>query len=147
LYRFAEPIAPGVAAEAAGVTFDFAAIARALGEYASDILFVEGAGGLLCPLGGARTMADLARELALPLLIVARSGLGTINHTLLTVTEARRRGLAIAGVILSEVPSERTLDELSNPTLIERLGEVRILGRLRHGAATLELAPQSIVGQ
>src|SRR5215831_15237912 len=72
LYRFAEPIAPGVAAEAAGVTFDFDAIRRALSEHAHDVMLVEGAGGILCPLGGTQTMADLAAHLALPLLIVAR---------------------------------------------------------------------------
>src|SRR5262249_48727239 len=116
---------------------------RALAEHAHDVMLVEGAGGLLCPLGGNRTIADLAAHLELPLLIVARSGLGTINHTLLTISEARRRGLAVAGVILNEIKPERTPDEATNPHMIERLGEVPILGRLRHGA--LELATQSIV--
>jgi dethiobiotin synthetase len=158
LYRFGPPIAPGVAAEAEGVAIDFDAIFRALAEYTlgphaqrgagRDVtMLVEGAGGLLCPLGGLQTMADLAARLGLPLLIVARSGLGTINHTLLTLTEARRRGLEVAGIILSEVSSERTPDEPANPAWIERLGDVRILGRLRHGAERLDLATQSIVGQ
>ena len=147
LYRFAPPIAPGVAAETEGRTIDFDAIARALAEHPHDIMLVEGAGGLLCPLGGTRTMAELAAHLRLPLLLVARAGLGTINHTLLTVAEARRRGLEVAGVILSEVSPERTPDEPTNPAWIERLGDVRIVGRLRHGAARLDLAAQSIVGQ
>jgi len=145
LYRFAEPIAPGVAAEAAGVGFDFDAIRRALAEHSHDVMLVEGAGGLLCPLGGLQTMADLAAYLELPLLIVARSGLGTINHTLLTISEARRRRLAVAGVILNEVSPDRTPDEATNPEMIERLGGVAIVGRMRHGAS--KFATQSIVGQ
>ena len=147
LYRFAPPLAPGVAAEAQGISIDLDAIYRALAEHPHDTMLVEGAGGLLCPLGGLQTMADLAARLRLPLLIVARSGLGTINHTLLTISEARRRGLQVAGIILSEVSADRTPDEPTNPTWIERLGDVRILGRLRHGAARLDLAAQSIVSQ
>src|SRR5262249_12002381 len=100
LYPFAAPVAPRAAAEATGGPLDLPAIARALAEHPHDTMRVEGAGGLLCPLGGTRTIADLAAELALPLLVVARAGLGTINHTLLTVSEARRRGLALAGVII-----------------------------------------------
>src|SRR5262249_5625501 len=149
---------PGVAAEAEGVSIDFDAIYRALAEHTlgphaqpgagRDVeILVEGAGGLLCPLGGAPTMADLAARLELPLLLVARSGLGTIHPALLTVFEARRRGLEVAGVLLSEVEPERTPDEPTNPEWIERLGDVRILGRLRHGATRLELAAQSIVSQ
>ena len=145
LYRFAQPIAPGVAAEAAGVSFDFDAIRRALAEHTHDVMLVEGAGGLLCPLGGLQTMADLAAYLELPLLIVARSGLGTINHTLLTLSEAKRRRLAVAGVILNEVSPDRTPDEVTNADMIERLGDVPIIGRMCHGAS--ELAAQSIVGE
>src|SRR5262249_23943651 len=126
-------------------SFDFDAIRRALSEHAHDVMLVEGAGGLLCPLGGTQTMADLAAHLALTLLIVARSGLGTINHTLLSISEARRRRLAIARAILNQVCPDRRLDEATNPELIERLGDVRIVGRMHHGAS--QLATQSIVGQ
>jgi dethiobiotin synthetase len=136
VYRFSPPVAPGVAAEQAQVTISFETIEEQLAERARsqppDLLLVEGAGGLLCPLGGTRTIADLAQRLALPLLLVARSGLGTINHTLLTVSEARRRGLAIAGVILNQVYADRTPDELTNAAMIARLSGVPVLHTIDH---------------
>ncbi len=67
-----------------------------------DLLLVEGVGGLLCPISDEWTVCDLAARLGFPLLIVARRGLGTINHTLLTVEVAQSRGLEIAGIILNE---------------------------------------------
>ena len=66
-----------------------------------DVLLVEGAGGLLVPVGESWTIADLAVWLGLPLVVVARAGLGTVNHTLLTVEAARPRGLHVAGVVLN----------------------------------------------
>ena len=67
----------------------------------ADVMVVEGVGGLLCPLAEGTTVADLAVALDYPLVIVARRGLGTLNHTLLTVEAARRAGLRVAGVVLN----------------------------------------------
>jgi dethiobiotin synthetase len=102
--RFIAPLAPPVAARAEGRSVDLTAIERGFAAWhdACDWLIVEGAGGLLCPLTESESFADLALRFQLPLLIVARLGLGTINHTLLTVEAAQRRGLSIAGVILNE---------------------------------------------
>src|SRR5438067_1143262 len=93
-----------VAARAAGVRLDLDEIAAAVRrrEESGAFLLVEGVGGLLCPLTEDGTVADLVALLGLPLLIVARMSLGTLNHTLLTVEAARRRGLAVAGVVVSE---------------------------------------------
>jgi dethiobiotin synthetase len=144
LYRFAPPLAPGIAAEESGIEIDFARIDETIREAArarsAELVLVEGAGGILCPLGGHRTMAELAAQLGLPVLVVARSGLGTINHTVLTVREARRRGLAVAGVLLNQVTAERTPDERTNAALIERLGEVRVLGVLGHASEDLPVS-------
>jgi dethiobiotin synthetase len=96
------------------------------------LLLVEGAGGLLVPLQDDLLTADLVARLSLPLLIIARAGLGTINHTLLTISEARRRGLAIAGVILNRVEEEWSASEESNAVEIARLGEVHVLGTVPH---------------
>ena len=99
-----------------------------------DIVLVEGAGGLMVPLREDYFVADLARDLNLELLVVARLGLGTINHTLLTVEQARAQGLQVRGVIFSEaskrkhgIPSRATpegLPEKTNPDVIRRLGNV-----------------------
>ncbi len=134
--RFATPASPAAAAAREGRAVDHAAIERAYQALAADadLLFVEGAGGLLVPIDDATNMADLAARFTAHLLIVARASLGTVNHTLLTVEAARRRGLAVAGVILNRVVAERGPDEDSNADAIARLGEVAVLGTLPHRA-------------
>ena len=101
--RFALPAAPTVAAAAEGRQVEVWAIRRAyeLLSARHDCVVVEGAGGLLVPASEEHSMADLARELELPLLVVARATLGTINHTLLTLEAAVARGLSVAGVVIS----------------------------------------------
>lgn len=102
-YALRAPLAPAVAARLEGVEISFARIvdaARALAARHAAVL-VEGAGGLLVPLTGRETYADLAVALGLPVLLVARAGLGTVNHTALTVEALRRRSLAIAGIVLN----------------------------------------------
>ncbi len=89
-------------------------------------LVVEGVGGLLVPLDGDSNVRDLARELGLPVLIAARPGLGTINHTLLTLEAARAVGLTVAGVVLTPWPERPSMIESSNLETIERLGEVEV---------------------
>ena len=81
------------------------AVARRAG--AGSIAVVEGVGGLLVPLGPEADVRDLARDLGLPLVVAARPGLGTINHTLLTLEAARAAGLTVAGVVLTPWPERR----------------------------------------
>ena len=109
-YRFGPAIAPGAAADREQRTIDFDLIRSHLGTLHRDFTLVEGAGGLLCPFGGGRTAADLAAYLDLPLLIVGRAGLGTINHTLLTLEVAAQRGLDVHAVILNDCDNH---DDLS----------------------------------
>ena len=101
--RFSLPAAPSVAASAEGRQVEVWAIRRAYERLSTrhDCVVVEGAGGLLVPASEEHSMADLARELDLPLLIVARAALGTINHTLLSLEAAVARGLSVAGVVIS----------------------------------------------
>ena len=95
-------------------------------------LVVEGVGGLLVPLNEEWTVCDLAVALALPVLIVARPGLGTINHTLLTLRVAREAGLEVRAVVLTPWPAEPSRLELSNRETIARIGavEVSVLGHV-----------------
>lgn len=129
---FDEPVAPSVAAEAEGRAVDIPAIHAAFAALAArhEMLLVEGAGGLAVPLRDTYVMADLAHEMDLPLIIVARPALGTINHTVLTVEYARLKGLRIAGIVISGYPATPTLAERSAPAEIERLTGVPILGLL-----------------
>jgi dethiobiotin synthetase len=101
--RFALPAAPSVAAAAEGRAVDLERVRAAFRRIRArrDCVIAEGAGGLLVPIAPGVSMADLARELALPLLVVARAALGTINHTLLTLEAAVARGLPVLGVVIS----------------------------------------------
>jgi dethiobiotin synthetase len=100
--RFSLPAAPTVAAAAEGRRVELDAVRHAFAALAARhaCLVVEGAGGLLVPAAAGVSMADLARELGLPLLVVARASLGTINHTRLTLEAAAARQLALAGVVI-----------------------------------------------
>jgi dethiobiotin synthetase len=89
-------------------------------------LVVEGVGGLLVPLSETENVADLAAALALPVVVAARPGLGTINHTLLTLEAARARGLEVAGVVLTPWPEQPSQIEHSNRETIAALGQVEV---------------------
>jgi dethiobiotin synthetase len=99
----------------------------------TPVLIVEGVGGLLVPLAGSFTVCDLAVELALPLVVAATPGLGTINHTLLTLQAARSAALDVRAVVLTPWPPEPSEVERSNRETIARLGavEVATLQRVR----------------
>ena len=103
-YRFAEPLAPAIAARRAGKKIDVGVIKEIFGSIYShnDISLVEGAGGIMVPLSAKYLFLDLAAELKLPLIIVGRAGLGTINHTVLTYNAAKARGLKISAIILNQ---------------------------------------------
>jgi len=127
--RYAGALAPMVAAERCKRPIDFSAIDAGLERVrqTSDWLIVEGAGGLLVPIDRKKNMADLAVKLGLPLVIVARPGLGTINHTLLTIEAAKHRKLKIAAVVINRYhPHSATLAEETNPEVIARLARIKI---------------------
>ena len=127
------PLAPGVAAAQAGVEVDLERMAGGIRDLAAryEFLVVEGAGGLYVPLIGTHFLVlDLIRWLGLPLAVVAKSGLGTINHTVLTVKAAQVAGIQVTGVILNRWPEKPGLAEATNPGVIEALTGVPILGRL-----------------
>jgi dethiobiotin synthetase len=127
------PLAPGVAAAQAGVVVDLERIAASLRDLARhyDFFVVEGAGGLYVPLVGLDFLVlDLIRWLDLPLAVVAHSGLGTINHTVLTVKAAQASKIEVAGVILNRYPENPGLAATTNPGVIEALTGVPILGKL-----------------
>ena len=134
LARFPEPLAPATAARRAGIAAitpeDVAAFVRALD---AEHVIVEGAGGLLVHLdddGG--TLADVAELLQAPLLVVARAGLGTLNHTALTREAIAARGLECKGVVIGSWPKDPDLAARCN---LEDLGP--ILGRIPEGAGDL----------
>lgn len=146
-FAYAEPAAPTVAARLAGRQLEFAAVINSVRGWRdwAEWLVVEGIGGLLCPLTERHTVADLAMALGLPLLIVARTTLGTLNHTLLTVEAAQRRRLFIAGIVLNEAtPPSGTWAERTCAEELGRRLDVPILATIPHSADPWSAAWQSL---
>ena len=125
---FKPAVSPHLAAELAGSTIDPTALVASARAAAggAEILVVEGVGGLLVPLTLGFLVRDLAREVGLPLVVAARPGLGTINHTLLTVEAARAVGLKVVGVVLTPWADAPSAMERSNHDTIERLAGVEV---------------------
>ena len=129
--RLENPLAPFPASEIEGMPVDIEKIKKAFAELAKkyDAVVVEGIGGLLVPINYNYFVLDLAKDFGLPIIIVSRTGIGTINHTLLTVNYAMKKGLNVAGIILNySRPPENTLAEETNPEVIRQISPVPILG-------------------
>jgi dethiobiotin synthetase len=131
-YRLRAPLAPAVAAALEGRRLDPQVVARACNELSErhDLVLVEAAGGVLVPFSDGVDMAGLAAMLGLPVVVVARPGLGTLNHTLLTLEALHRRGLTVLGVVISGYPDDPGLDALTNPGALARLTPVPLLGAI-----------------
>lgn len=132
-YRFEAPVAPGIAASESGKDIDWPRVVDIHRELLSrhrDGVIVEGAGGLLVPLDShGLTTIDLARALDLPVLVVARNALGTLNHTALTVESIDRHGLKCLGVVLNgSVPPDTS--SATNRAALERFSQVTVLAEL-----------------
>ncbi len=133
-YRFATPVAPNVAARLEDKEIELSIIKGLYDELstAHDLMIVEGAGGLLSPVTDRESNADLAVLLDLPLIIIAPSRLGTINHTLLTLSAAKEAKLTILGIILNHPQQPDPADQSVKYNLeeIKRLAGVEMLGEI-----------------
>jgi dethiobiotin synthetase len=128
-HRYGPPVSPHLAAEIVGTAIQPAAVVAAARSAAdgADVLIAEGVGGLMVPLTLGYLVRDFARELALPLIVAAAPGLGTINHTLLTLEAARAVGLEVRAVVLTPWPDRPERIHESNREAIGRLGAVQVL--------------------
>lgn len=134
IYHFALPASPHLAAEQAEAVIKPELIRTRYQEMVArhELLIVEGVGGLMVPLNRTLLLVDLLGELKIPTLLVARSGLGTINHTLLSLAALRQRDIPVLGVVFSEATlAEDELLVEDNMQTIAEMGEVRVFGRLR----------------
>jgi dethiobiotin synthetase len=127
-YRYGPAVSPHLAAELAGEEIDPDRLRGAALEATEDVdlLVCEGVGGFLVPLQDNYLVRDLAVDLAMPVVIAASPGLGTINHTLLTIEAVREANLAPAAVVLTPWPADPSRIERSNRETIERLGSVPV---------------------
>ena len=143
--RFQAPLAPPVAARLERQQPDLATMQQNVlaWESIADIVVVEGVGGLLCPLTDQDSIADFAAWVDFPLLIVARLGLGTINHTLLTIEAANQRNLTIAGIILNDADGlADTPAGMTNFAELANLTDVPLLGIVGRGGQSVSLRDQ-----
>jgi dethiobiotin synthetase len=140
LIRYGPAVSPHLAAELAGTSIDPDALTAQIREAADGCgtVVIEGVGGLLVPLAPGYDVRELARDLELRLVIAARTGLGTINHTLLTLEAARSAQLDVAAVVLTPWPEVPGVVERSNRETIARLGDVAVATLPRVGSATPE---------
>jgi len=133
-YRFRDPLAPMVAAERSGRRIDIGRLeeqfSRLAGRHA--VVLVEGAGGLLVPIGEETSFLDLSARLRLPLLVVIGSRLGALNHTRLTVEVALHARLPVAGAILNHPNADRSLARRTNLSALRRLLPIPIFGEIPH---------------
>jgi dethiobiotin synthetase len=139
-YRYGPPASPHLAAKLAGEEIEpvrLREVAAAAAEGA-DAIVCEGVGGLLVPLSPTYLVRDLAADLGYPLVVVASPGLGTINHTLLTVEAARAAGLQVSAIVLNPWPDEPTEIERSNRETIAALADLPV-----HILPQLDLADPS----
>jgi dethiobiotin synthase len=125
VYCFEPPVSPHLAAELDGTAIDLGRIARPALP-AGATLIAEGAGGVLVPVNGSQFMLDLILQLGMPVVIAARSALGTINHTTLTVRALRDAGAVVAGVVAIGAENK------DNERAIERFACVPVVGRIPH---------------
>jgi dethiobiotin synthase len=133
--RLPHPVSPHLAARLAGRRITVRSLVEQLHGGEETRWIVEGAGGVLVPINERETMADLIGALDLPVLVVARSTLGTINHTLMTIEVLRRRMLRVAGVVMVGEPNEE------NRLAIETYGAAEVVGQMPH---LDPLTPESI---
>lgn len=133
--RFLAPLAPPIAARSEGKTVDFQRSIDGANQFGDvDCLLIEGVGGWLSPFTETRSVADYAQALDAPVLIVARPGLGTINHTLLTIESIRARNLTVVGVVLNHSCNSNVDESVAtNPEEIEARSGAPVFGTIAYG--------------
>jgi len=129
--RLSKPLSPYSAAMQENKEINILSIVSPLKEKfltSEGTTLFEGAGGLMVPITKNYFMSDFAKDMGLPVIIVARPGLGTLNHTLLSIEHAKKKGLQILGIVISNYPSNPDLAESLNIAAINKLTEVEIVG-------------------
>jgi dethiobiotin synthetase len=129
-YRLGPPLAPQVAAQQQGVRIQIPRLLRSFREISSRhaCTLVEGAGGILVPLTRRLAMVDFMEQLKLPVLLVSRLGLGTLNHTLLTVHHLLHRKIPVIGIVLNDPDGQKDPAKGTNPSVLQQWSPVPILG-------------------
>lgn len=147
-YLLKEQAAPVIAAELENITIDRNLIRKEFGIISkeNDCTIVEGSGGLMVPLAPKFLVSDMIKMLDIPILIVIRPDMGTVNHSLLTINQAVSSGIKVRGVIINDFP-ERTKNVAikSIPRLIEEYSDAKILGVVKHFGNFQKINPNDLI--
>ncbi|MEM1082918.1 MAG: dethiobiotin synthase [Verrucomicrobiota bacterium] len=137
------PVAPKVAAQLGNQDIDVGSIILAARQFQKQFepVVIEGAGGWRVPLAEGYDMADLARDLTLPVVVVVANRLGALNHAILTVEDIRASDLEVAGLVLNNLQEEQDTAAVTNKGVIEELTEAPILAEIIHGQDFLDVEP------
>jgi len=129
-YRLPKPLSPHAASVLEGVEIDTDLIINSITEFSAgyDVVIVEGAGGILVPVGREYMMIDLVSDIGLPVVVVSRPGLGAINHSLLTLETLKRRDVDVPGFVISGFPEYPDIAEMTNPKVIEEVSGYSLIG-------------------
>lgn len=147
-YMLKEPTAPLVAAELENIEIDKLTIKKDYDALSKehDCTIVEGAGGLMVPIAPNFMVVDMIKMLNLPVVIVARPDLGTVNHTILTINQAAENGIKVRGVIINNFPEyTNDISIKSGPRLIEEYSDAKILGIVKHFDNINKLNPSDLI--
>ena len=128
-YELQQPLSPHESAKRDGIKIE---LANFLLPRKKTKIIVEGAGGILVPINEKHFIVDIIKKLKLPILLVARSGLGTINHTLLTVSELKKRNLPLLGIILNgkrNQSNKEAVEKYSGVSVVSELEPIKTLDR------------------
>ena len=132
LVKFRQPLSPYAAMKTEKKNIDIARIERSIKNLSRDrdIVLVEGLGGAMAPIKKNYYVADMIRALKMPCIVIVRAGLGTINHTLMTIDELEKRKIRIAGIIMNGFDG-RDVSQRSNAQVIEELSGIKVIGKIK----------------
>ena len=141
--KFRHPLSPYAAMKTEKRNIDVAKIKRSIKDLRkkSNIVFVEGLGGAMAPVKKDYYVADMIRGLKMPCIVIARAGLGTINHTLMTIDELKKRKVRIAGIIMNGFGG-REISQGSNARVIEELSGIKVVGKIKAKSSFANLVKQ-----
>jgi dethiobiotin synthetase len=130
--KFKQPLSPYAAMKTEKKNIDIAKLKRSIDglRKKSDVVLVEGLGGAMAPVKKNYYVADMIRDLKMPCIVIARAGLGTINHTLMTINELQKRKIRIAGIIMNGY-NRKEISQRSNAKVIEELSGIKVIGKIK----------------
>ena len=141
--KFKQPLSPYAAMKTEKKKIDITGIKRSINDLRKtcNIVLVEGLGGAMAPVKKNYYVADMIKTLQMPCVVISRAGLGTINHTLMTIDELKNRKIKIAGIIMNGF-DYKEISQRSNAQVIEELSGIKVIGKIKSKSSFSQLVKQ-----